>query len=269
MSTIYAEFPDAPNGGRYVNTTGADVIQDQFLILGGKCLRACDAIVSTAIGAFEKLLGKVIQVTDFTTGEGTFAASGLVVYWNPLDGKFSNTATTGYYIIGYTLGAVASGVLRVEVIQPVLVDTDVTALALVVDSLTDLSGRWFSKVVTLTAADASTPVVIVAASEVTGGKKVYVTDFLLSVNGGTAWTDSTGTVVTLQDTADVPVVGVSFAKAQLASQAQLTKLTAGGTLAAPIRTGVGFTANKGLAIAADSDFDAGSDISIVVTGYIA
>lgn len=268
MSTVFVHKQGA-DALQLQNTTGVAIVINQFLVLAGKCLKACEAVAISAIGGFHNLLGCVVEAADFVAGESTFATSNLSIYWNPIDGKFSHLLTVGYYRVGYTVSPIASGVVRFVAIDPVLMSAAIGDLETIVTGITALSGRMFSATVSLTAAAAATPVVILAASEVTGGKKAYVTDFLLSVNGGTAWTDSSGTIVTLQDSAASPVVGATFAKAQLTSQAQLGKLTAGCTLGAPIRTGAGFTANKGLAIAADSDFDAGSTISITVTGYIA
>lgn len=130
-------------------------------------------------------------------------------------------------------------------------------------------GTTFRATKTLTSAAAATPVSILSASLVTGTQKAYITDVLLTVNGATAWTDSTGTIVTIQDTAVAPVVGITYAKAQLTGNCVLGKIATGVTLAAPVLLGTGFTAAKGLDIVADSDFDAGSDIVVTVCGFIA
>lgn len=120
MSTIYITKPSG-DATRKTNTTGAALVVNQFLVLAGMCLKAREAIADAAIGCFEKLKGQVIQVADFVTSEGTFASANLAVYWDPSTGKFSNTKKATYYLIGYTEAAVASGVLEVEVIDPVLV----------------------------------------------------------------------------------------------------------------------------------------------------
>lgn len=133
------------------------------------------------------------------------------------------------------------------------------------------SGIPFYKAVTLTSAAANTNVDILTSAEVIAMKSggvVVVTSLLLKVNGATAWTDSTGTVVTIQDKAGSPVLGASYAKAQLTGNAILNLTDTGLTLSAPISTGVGFTADKGIDIVADSDFDAGSDIVVSISGYV-
>ncbi len=124
----------------------------------------------------------------------------------------------------------------------------------------------FSKKVDLAAATAGTPVEILSDAAVGAGKKVYITNMLLSVGGATAWTDVTATVVTIQDSA--AVLALSVAKAQLTGNAQLGLLSAGVTLATPIRTGVGLTAFKGITVKADANFGAGSTITVTVTGEI-
>lgn len=266
-STVYIEKTRA-DSLRLKNTTGTALVQYEFVAMAGKSLVADEAIASTVVGSLTNANGMVLEAADFVVGEGTFGTANAAVYWDPSTKKFSDTLTANYYLVGYVYEILAGGVVKFVAVDALLAPTDLNALQAIVADITELSGRPFRKTVTFTAAAAGTPVVIVAASEVTGTNKVFVTDFLLSVNGGTAWTDTTATIVTLQDTAASPVVGATFAKAQLTSQAQLGKLTAGVTLAAPVRTGVGFTAAKGLNIAADGIFAAGSDISITVTGFI-
>lgn len=118
------------------------------------------------------------------------------------------------------------------------------------------------------AAAAATPVHVLTAADVGAGRKAFVTGMLLNVGGATAWTDDTGTVVALQDTADTPVNLLSAAKAQLTGNANLGLLSTGVTLGAPILTGVGATAAKGIDIVADDDFTAGSTINVTVFGFI-
>lgn len=126
----------------------------------------------------------------------------------------------------------------------------------------------FVRTAQLTAAAAATPVEVLAAADVGAGRKAFVTGMLLNVGGATAWSDATGTVVALQDTADTPVNLLSAAKAQLTANANLGLLSTGVTLGAPILTGVGATAAKGIDIVADDDFTAGSTINVTVFGFI-
>jgi hypothetical protein len=127
----------------------------------------------------------------------------------------------------------------------------------------------FSVSATLTSALAGTVVHIIPVASVPAGKKVYVTDFIIVVNGATAWSDATATLVKIQDTAASPVVGATFAKAGLTGNALIGKTSASVVLAAPILLGSGFTASKGLDIVGDANFAAGSNIVATVTGYIA
>ncbi len=135
-----------------------------------------------------------------------------------------------------------------------------------------IAGTPFRKTGTLAAAAAGTPVNLLTAAEVLAvgaGKKAYILGFFLKVDGATAWTDSSGTVVTIQDDNGSPVVAVSLAKAQLTGNAVLFPGQTGVTLGDAITEGSGLTAEKGIDIVADSDFDAGSDIKVTVFGYIA
>jgi len=267
-STVYVSKEKA-EAIRIVNSSGANLVANEFTVLVGKGLRAMAAIASAAYGAFEDLLGKVFEIDDFVTGEDTFGTAGAAVYWKPSTGEFSDTLTIGYYLVGYVYKVKDSnGIVEVLGIEPKLIPAGVADLEAVVEEITELAGRPFRKTVTLTAAAAGTPVEVIAAAEVTGTKKIFITDFLLSVGGSTAWTDDTATVVKLQDTASSPVVAATIAKAQLTSNAQLGKHSAGVTLGTPIRTGVGLTAAKGLNVAADANFAAGSDLSVTVVGFI-
>ena len=132
------------------------------------------------------------------------------------------------------------------------------------------AGIPFKYTVKLTATAAATPVNIVPAALVTGTKKVFPTGILLNVNGGTAWTDVTATLVKIQDTAASPVVGITIPKALLTANKIIDSLAVATLVISDnILQGIGFTAAKGLDIVADAIFAAGSDIYVTVTGYIA
>jgi hypothetical protein len=136
--------------------------------------------------------------------------------------------------------------------------------------LTELYGALpFRATATLTSALAATPVHLVPAASVPAGKKVYLTGFLLFVNGAVSWIDATATLVKLQDTATVPVVAATFAKAGLTGNAQIDPPSASVVRAAPVLLGAGLTDAKGLDLVADGNFASGSDIVVTVTGYIA
>jgi hypothetical protein len=267
MSTVYIEKVEAESL-RLTNTSGGNLAQFQFVAMAGKSLVADEAILSTAIGGLTDVCGMVIQIADYVTGETTFGTANAAVYWDPATGSFSNTLTVGYYLIGYVAEIKSGTVTKVVCIDAKLIPADVADVAASVANIVELAGRPFHKTVTLTAAAAGTAVPIVAAGEVTGTNKIYISDILINVGGGTAWTDSTGTVVTIQDTAASPVVAVTAAKAQLTGNAILGKHSTGITLAAPIITGVGLTAAKGLDVIADSNFDAGSNMYVTVIGVI-
>jgi len=267
MALIYTQSEPA-TGNRAQNMSGAAVVQNQFLVMAGKCLKATEDIASLAVGGFENLLGKIVQADTFVTGESTWATGELPVYWKPSTGEFSNTATVGYYLVGYTKEAKASTWVTFEVVAPVIVASDVATLQTVVEGITAQSGTWFKRTATLTSAAAGTAVHVLTAADV-GSKTPFVMGAILKVDGADAWTDTTGTVVKLQDTADTPVVGFTYAKEQLTANAVLTLASTGVTIDDPVAEGNGFTAEKGLDVIADSDFDAGSDIKITVFGYLA
>jgi hypothetical protein len=125
-------------------------------------------------------------------------------------------------------------------------------------------GVPFKKTVTITSAAAATAVPILADSEVPAGKKVYVTGFIGKVNGATVW--ATTATVAVQDTA--AVAGITCAVAAMTANALLGLNTANVTVAAPVSTGVGFTAAKGISLKGDAN-GTGSDFVVTVTGFIA
>lgn len=271
MATIYTEY-ESENGTLLQNITGGDLIKDQFVVMGGKCLKATEAIASLAFGGFEKLDGKKVQADALVAGENTWATGELPVYWKPSTGEFSNNATIGYYLVGYTKKANRGASITFNVVDPVIVASDVASdvatLQGIVEGITAKSGVWFKRTATLTSAAAGTAVHVLTAADV-GTKTAYIMGAILKVDGATAWTDSTGTIVKIQDTADTPVVGLTYAKAQLTGNAVLVPGMTGVTIGDPVAEGSGFTAAKGLDIIADANFAAGDNIKITIFGYLA
>jgi hypothetical protein len=127
-------------------------------------------------------------------------------------------------------------------------------------------GVPFVKTVTITSSAAATAVPIIPDTAVPAGKKVYVTGFIGKVNGATVW--ATTATVAVQDTAGSPVAGITCAVAAMTANALLGLNTANVTVAAPVSTGVGFTAAKGISLKGDAN-GTGSDFVVTVTGYIA
>ena len=73
--------------------------------------------------------------------------------------------------------------------------------------------------------------------------------------------------VTLQDTANTPVVGASVAVAGLVGNAMIDEGNSNVTLGEAIADGDGFTEGKGLDIAGDAN-GTGSDLIVTVFGCI-
>jgi len=273
MSTVYIQNPD-PNHLRLTNDTGVALVQYEFLVIAGLAAVADEAIAIAGVGGFHVEEGLILQVSDLQTGEDTFATVDAPVYWDPATGKFSDTFGTTYYLVGAvsTIKDSNGVVLFTKYRSALLMSTtERDAFRTDITEIKSLSGIPFHRVITLLSASAGTAVDILTDAEVTAigaAAVVYVTSLLLKVDGATAWTDSTGTIVTVQDTEASPVVGASYAKTQLVGNAILNLTDTGVTLTGPISTGVGFTAGAGIVAIADSDFDAGSNMKIMVSGYI-
>lgn len=244
---------------RLKNTSGGDVVQHQLVALGGQVVIATEAVASNAIGAFQLLpLGVTVEVAaaDLKTSEDTFGTANHAVYFDSVTGKISDTATQGYYLVGLLQSVKTSDGIVFISVEPSAVDLD------------DAGGAFVMGTGVLTAAAAATPVHVIPDASVPTGKKFYPLGMIMSVGGATAWTDSTATVVKLQDTAGSPVAAVSVAKAQLTGNAVLGFPSTGVTLQTPVRTGAGMTAAKGIDVVGDANFAAGSDISVTHFGVV-
>lgn len=151
-----------------------------------------------------------------------------------------------------------------------ITDANVTTAKIADEAITDAKKVVvpFVASATLTSAAAATPVDIIPTASVPTGKKIYITGMILTVNGATAWTDVTATVVTIQDKNGTPVLGLTAAKAQLTGSAILGLFSTGITLSTAVSLGTGFTATQGLTIKGDANFAAGSDIVVTVSGFI-
>lgn len=82
------------------NSTGADLVQFELTVIGGLVLIADEAITDGEVGSFYSKDGATIQISDFVTGEDTFATVNAVVYFDPATGDFSDTSDATYYPIG-------------------------------------------------------------------------------------------------------------------------------------------------------------------------
>lgn len=100
---------------RLTNTSGADVVPGELVILGGVCAIAQSAIASNAVGNFLVDEGAIIQIAaaDLKTSEDTFGTANADVYYDNSAKKFSDTKTIGYYKIGQVSEVKTNGVVRV------------------------------------------------------------------------------------------------------------------------------------------------------------
>jgi hypothetical protein len=283
MATVYIQKEEVDHIN-LINDTGADLSQYELTVIGGLVVIADEAIANGARGSFHCEENLLIQIDDFVSGEDTFGTADAAVYWKPTTGEFSDTSTSTYYKVGIVhtvknsnsivwvtlnretelVGTMASDI---SALQTAVSTTIPAAYAAADDAQLVLAGRPFIKTATLTAAAAATPVDILTELQV-GTGTVHITGIVLNVNGGTAWADATATIVTIQDTAGTPVVGITAAKAQLTGNAVLGFFSTGITLGDAIIDGTGFTAEKGLQIAGDANFGAGSDIIVTVSGFV-
>lgn len=248
------------------NTSGADVVAGEFCIIGAYGAIAQEAIASNAYGGFLIGDGAIVQSSELTTSEDTFGTVGQYVYWNNVSKDFSDTATTGYYKVGQLTIAKTNGVITFNKFEKAeIVSSSVADLQTIVTANAALGGRFFKKTVTLTSAAAATPVHILTAAEVGAGKKAYVSQVFLSVDGAVNW--GTTATITLQDTAASPVAGATFDASKLVANSMHQLASSDFTLLAPIADGAGFTAAKGLDVVGNAN-GTGSNLLVTVFGCI-
>lgn len=99
MSTVYIQ-KESVDHIVLNNDTGSDLVQYEFVVIGGLSLVADEAIVAGETGSFHVENGLILQIEDFVATEDTFATVNASVYWDPATGDFSDTATEGYYKVG-------------------------------------------------------------------------------------------------------------------------------------------------------------------------
>lgn len=249
------------------NTTGAIVSAGEFCILGDLGAIAQEEIAIDAYGGFLIGSGTEVQTATLTDSEDTFDTVDQIVYWNDTTKSFSDKLTVGYYKVGQLKTVNSGGVIVFTKFERAeIVSSDVQTLEAVVTANAALGGRFFKKTATLTSAAAAIPVSILTDAEVGSGKKAYVSKVYFSVDGDDNW--ATTTAVTLQDTADNPIVGASVAVAGLIGNAMFDEGSEKVTLGEAIIDGDGFTAGKGLVIAGDANGTDGSDLIVTVFGCI-
>lgn len=133
MATIHVEKEDA-DVLRMKNTTGADVVQNQLVVLGGWVGIALEAIASNAVGPFDISQGKVIQASNLTSGASTFATENQAVYLD-LAGDFGDAPGVGFFKVGTLIDDKASGVIRfIKLARAVSCDDPVDIAGTVTDN---------------------------------------------------------------------------------------------------------------------------------------
>ena len=99
----------------FPNTTGADLEQGDFAVVGPYAGIADGDITDEANGSFHVEEGIRVNTDDLVYGEDTFATLGQAVYWDASSLAFSDTETAGYYLVGYLLEAKdANGAITFE-----------------------------------------------------------------------------------------------------------------------------------------------------------
>ncbi len=144
-----------------------------------------------------------------------------------------------------------------------LITTATTANAQVFSTVYDRD--VFQRTCTITSAAAATAVPCLADVSIPTGKKAYLTNFLMKVNGATAW--ATTATCSIQDNASSPLSFVQVPVAALTANAVVGPHTANLVLGNAYALGTGSTVKKGLSVKCDA-VGTGSDLVVTVSGVI-
>lgn len=262
------------------NNLGRKAVYGEIVLLDGMygIVMEHDGIANGATGRIYVLQPDTLISTAQITAADTFAV-GHPIYFlaggNSAAGTLEDSADGGAVAIGTITGAQGIGGAHTsvsfrpysQVVNYGGYETRLAAVEAVVSGLAKGPGIPFRKTVKLTSALATTPVEIIADVDVGTGKSVYITSLYANVNGAEAW-EGTGTAVKIQDTANTPAAAVTFAKDNLAADAQLMFGSTGVTLGDGIKDGTGMTPAKGLEIVGDDAFTGGSELIVTITGFI-
>lgn len=261
------------------NNLGRTALYGEIVLLDGMygIVMEHDGIANAATGRIYVLQPDTLISTAQITAASTFVA-GAAIYFKAGGSSAAGTLEDSSASSAVAIGTIESAAGDAEAHTSVSFrpysqvvnyggyDTRLDAVEAVTDGLAEDPGIPFRKTVTLTSAAATTPVEIIADADVAAGQCVYINSLYANVNGTAVWA-GTGTVVKIQDTADV--AAITFAKAQLTANAQLVFLSTGVTLGDGIKDGTGMTKAKGLEIVADGTFETtGSDLIVTITGFI-
>lgn len=123
----------------------------------------------------------------------------------------------------------------------------------------------FHSTAILSSAAAATAVNLVANASLSGSQKLYVTGFIVRVNGATAW--ATVATVKLQDTNGTPIDFITIAAAGLTANATLVLGSGNVTIEAAVALGSGGNLLRGLQVKGDVN-GTGSDLYVTAFGYI-
>jgi hypothetical protein len=230
MATVYIE-KERCDHVRIANDTGAELAQYEFAVVGPFAAVADEVILEDAVGSYHVEEGIQIQASNLTAAEDTFATIGQKVFFDTATGKFSDTLTVDYYLVGHLLTVKDSdGVILFEkeryavVVPASLVDiqAEVTAGALnavhVVDAVIDAdasAGIAFDLVADLGMVDGDIITDVMVIATATEASCVLT----LSHDGGNAITDGISCVAANAivraeslDQAEVPVAAATDLK---------------------------------------------------------
>lgn len=131
-NTIYILVTGNENHKRLYNSLGVTLYQNEFAVIGsgskGVSVIGDEETASAATGGMDISSGDTIQTSDLKVAENTFGTPGQPVCWDPSGGKFSDTPTAAYWLVGIlTKAKDSNGVIEFLRQQPAdLLESDET-----------------------------------------------------------------------------------------------------------------------------------------------
>lgn len=191
-------------------------------------------------------------------------AVGAPVYWDSVAGKATDDTTktpAGFATVAMTTASTVTIKLGDRMLTAGITATNTATLT---NKTIDANGNILKNVVQAYAASITRAEMVAGKTLVAGvaGRTIKVLNYNLRVTG--AFNGGAGTALVIQDTNSSPVVITTAAKAALTDGAKIS----GAATVTNVTDGAGMTANltaaKGIAVAADAAWDAGTSVHIEI-----
>jgi len=110
--SIRSSFPE---NKVYVNSTGADVVQGDFVVISGKICGVVDRDSLNGATVSLTVDDKLEILTTEIAAASTFDAQGNIVFWDAVAKEFTDVSASGLFEVGFIITPKnASGLIRFQ-----------------------------------------------------------------------------------------------------------------------------------------------------------